>query len=221
MVADGGGGWWKLVEADDGGGWWKRVEADGGCEFFREKCYNASRFASVGYNANGGPKCQRRAKIPPSLKSLVVSGKIHHQTCTGHRYRHRPHPSPRHRRRQKNRQRRVKFLHPTLHTARRRQNAQQIVAKYKFIRQCNTSTTTYPAPIARCSPLCSSSQQLDNSSVPPWSCHRSRHRSPLRLVGPSCSSTNLEASRNGWTAEYVVALLTTARAMLDPVRDIL
>ena len=44
-----------------------------------EKCYNASRFASVGYNANGGPKCQRRAKILPSLKRLAVSRKILHQ----------------------------------------------------------------------------------------------------------------------------------------------
>ena len=86
-------------------------------------------------NANGGPKCQRRAKIPPSLKRLVVSRKILHQTCTvyrhRHRHRHRPHPNPRHHHHQKNRQRRVKFLDPTLRTARRRQNTQGIVAKYK------------------------------------------------------------------------------------------
>ena len=29
----------------------------------------------LGYNANGGPKCQRKAKIPPSLKRLAVVDK--------------------------------------------------------------------------------------------------------------------------------------------------
>ena len=73
-----------------------------------------------------GPKCQRRAKMPPSLKSLaVLKKKKLNQTCTGyrHRHRHRPHPSTHHRRCQKNQQRRAKFLDPTLRTARRRQNA--------------------------------------------------------------------------------------------------
>ena len=74
------------------------------------------------------PTGGQNAKIPPSLKSLVVlkKKKNFHQTCTGyrhrHRHRHRPHPSTRHRRRQKNRLCRVKFLDPTLRTARRRQN---------------------------------------------------------------------------------------------------
>ena len=40
---------------------------------YRAKCYNASRFASVGYNANGGPKC---------LKHSAASKEIPHQTCT-------------------------------------------------------------------------------------------------------------------------------------------
>ena len=31
-----------------------------------------ARMPTGGQNANGGPKCQRRAKIPPSLKSLAV-----------------------------------------------------------------------------------------------------------------------------------------------------
>ena len=36
--------------------------------------------------------------------------------------------------------------------------------------------------------------------------------SPFRLARPSCNNTDLEVSRNGWTAQHIVALSTTARA---------
>ena len=113
-------------------------------------------------------------------------------------HRHRPHPSLRHRHRQKNQQRRVNSsaLPFTLRDDGKMHN--------RSLLSTNSSTSTIPQPLhtqlpSPAAPTCAfSSQQLDskpNSSVPPY--HRSHRRSPLRLVAPSCSSTNLEASRNG------------------------
>ena len=81
----------------------------------------------------------------PSLKNSAASRKALYQTssCTGHCYchRHRPHPNPRHRRPQGTRQRLVRLR--VLQTARREQNAQQIVDKYRSVSRYGTSAATY------------------------------------------------------------------------------
>ena len=81
----------------------------------------------------------------PSLKNSAASRETPYQTSSYtshcHYHRHRPHPSPRHRRPQETRQRLVRLR--VSQTARREQNAQQIVDKYRSVSRYSISAATY------------------------------------------------------------------------------
>ena len=126
--------------------------------------------------------------------------KIPSQICTGHRHPHR-HP-----------------LHcaTPLHYATLLHCATTI--KYIDHRQVQTHFPiqyfSLKNHVAYCFPRASPPEKPDR-------CTLDLPLSPFWLASPSCSNTDLEVSRDGWTAQHIVALSTTARAVQYPVRDIL